>query len=51
MKRTTASLKDRDGTDHPYAGVAIQEILELAGVTTGKQLRGENLAKYLLVRC
>ncbi|MGN7820838.1 molybdopterin-dependent oxidoreductase [Chitinophaga sp. 22536] len=51
MKRTTVSLKDRDGNDHAYTGVPVQEILEQAGVTTGKTLRGENLSKYLLVRC
>ena len=48
---TDATMKDRDGADHVYKGVAIQDLLELAGVTTGKQLRGENLGKYLLVKC
>ena len=51
MKRTTVNLKDRDGNEHPYTGVPIAEILDLAGVTTGKQLRGENLTKYMLVKC
>ncbi|HTE23719.1 molybdopterin-dependent oxidoreductase [Flavitalea sp.] len=51
MARTTAIFKDRDGKDVPYSGVAVQHILELAGVTMGKQLRGENLAKYLLIKC
>jgi DMSO/TMAO reductase YedYZ molybdopterin-dependent catalytic subunit len=51
MKRTTVSLKDRDGADHSYTGVPISELLDQAGVTTGKQLRGENLSKYLLVKC
>ena len=51
MERTTAILKDKDGKDVPYTGVTVQHILELAGVTMGKQLRGENLAKYLLVKC
>ncbi len=51
MKRITANLKDRDGKEHPYTGAPIQQILELAGVTMGKQLRGENLTKYLLVKC
>jgi DMSO/TMAO reductase YedYZ molybdopterin-dependent catalytic subunit len=51
MKRTTVLLKDRDGADHGYTGVPISEILDQAGVTTGKQLRGENLSKYLLVKC
>lgn len=51
MKATTATLKDRDGVNHLYTGVAVQDILNQAGVTTGKELRGENLSKYLLVRC
>lgn len=51
MKHTTATIKDRDGNDHLYKGVPIQDILDRSGVTTGKQLRGENLSKYLLVRC
>ena len=51
MTRTTVTLKDKDGKDHPYTGVPITEILEMAGVTTGSQLRGPNLAKYMLVKC
>lgn len=51
MKRSTVMLKDRDSREHSYTGVAVQEILEMAGVTTGKKLRGENLSKYLLVKC
>ncbi|MET0299815.1 MAG: molybdopterin-dependent oxidoreductase [Flavitalea sp.] len=51
LDRTTAILKDRDGRDVPYTGVSVQRLLEMAGVTTGKQLRGENLTKYLLVKC
>lgn len=51
MPRTTATLHDRDGKSHIYTGTPIQEILTRAGVTTGSQLRGENLSKYLLVKC
>ncbi|MBN9384328.1 MAG: molybdopterin-dependent oxidoreductase [Chitinophagaceae bacterium] len=51
MKRVTVSMRDRDGNEHPYTGVPVAEILDQAGVTTGKQLRGENLTKYLLVKC
>ncbi|MBS1565853.1 MAG: molybdopterin-dependent oxidoreductase [Bacteroidetes bacterium] len=51
MKHVSATMKDRDGKDHPYKGVPIQDILDRAGATTGKQLRGENLSKYLLVKC
>ncbi len=51
MKRNTVTMKERDGKMQKYTGVSIQEILELAGVTMGTQLRGENLTKYLLVKC
>jgi len=51
MKRSTVTAKDKNGKDHIYKGVAVADILELAGVTTGAQLRGENLSKYLLVTC
>jgi len=51
MPRTNASVKDRHGELHGYSGVAIADILNKAGVTTGKQLKGENLAKYLQVTC
>lgn len=50
MKRTDAMLKDRDGKQYRYTGVPIYEILKQAGATVGKQLHGENLAKYLLVK-
>lgn len=51
MPRTTAIAKDKQGVPHTFSGVALSEIFSKAGVTTGKQLRGENLAKYLLVSC
>lgn len=51
MNRTTADLKDHDGSTHTYAGVAVKEILEMAGATMGDALRGKNLAKYILVKC
>ncbi len=51
MPRTTASAKDKQGVMHSYSGIALSEIFSKAGVTTGPQLRGKNLAKYLLVTC
>jgi DMSO/TMAO reductase YedYZ molybdopterin-dependent catalytic subunit len=51
MPRTTAVAKDKQGTPHTYAGVALAYIFSKAGVTTGPQLRGKNLAKYVLVTC
>jgi DMSO/TMAO reductase YedYZ molybdopterin-dependent catalytic subunit len=49
MASVSASVKERDGVTRTYTGVPVTEILNLAGVTMGRQLRGENLAKYLLV--
>jgi hypothetical protein len=47
-KQTTVIRKDGDGKDHTYQGVEVYELLKKAGVTLGKDLRGENLTKYLL---
>lgn len=44
-------MVDRSGKLHIYSGVATQAILDSAGVTTGRQLRGENLSKYVLIKC
>jgi len=49
FKQINHKVKDRDGKEHEFAGVALIELLEKAGVTTGAKLRGENLAKYLLI--
>ncbi|MEO6285984.1 MAG: molybdopterin-dependent oxidoreductase [Dyadobacter sp.] len=49
FKQVSHKVKDRDGKEHEFSGVALIEILEKAGVTTGAKLRGENLAKYLLI--
>jgi len=51
MPRTSVSSNDKQGVAHTYSGVALAEIFRAAGVTTGGQLRGKNLAKYLLVSC
>ncbi len=48
-KQTDVIRKDRDGKDHTYSGVVLSEILHKAGVTLGKDLKGENLTKYILV--
>lgn len=51
MPRTTAIAKDKQGIPHSFTGVALADIFNKAGVTTGRDLRGKNLAKYLLVTC
>jgi len=49
FSQTEVKRKDRDGADHIYSGVILSTILQKAGVTLGKDLRGENLTKYILV--
>ncbi len=51
LPREQAELKDRNGESRLFSGVPIQVVLERAGVTTGDQLRGGNLTKYVLVKC
>jgi DMSO/TMAO reductase YedYZ molybdopterin-dependent catalytic subunit len=51
MPRSTAVAKDKQGTPHNFSGVALADIFKKAGVTTGRDLRGENLSKYVLVTC
>jgi DMSO/TMAO reductase YedYZ molybdopterin-dependent catalytic subunit len=47
--QTEVIRKDKDGTNHTYSGVILSSILQKAGVTLGKDLRGENLTKYVQV--
>ena len=42
-------VRDRDGTVSAYAGVLLRDILALAGVPLGEQLRGDRLALYVVV--
>ncbi|MBW4889995.1 molybdopterin-dependent oxidoreductase [Mucilaginibacter sp. HMF5004] len=49
MPQTTVIRKDKDGKDHSYSGVILATILQKAGVTLGKDLRGENLTKFISV--
>jgi DMSO/TMAO reductase YedYZ molybdopterin-dependent catalytic subunit len=50
MRRVDFRAKDHDQSEHVFSGVPLSEILQLAGVPMGPQLRGKNMAKYLLVR-
>ncbi|AYB29670.1 molybdopterin-dependent oxidoreductase [Chryseolinea soli] len=52
LKWKTAEVKgkDRDGKEHVFKGVRLVDVLDSAGVTLGAKLRGENLAKYVLVK-
>jgi DMSO/TMAO reductase YedYZ molybdopterin-dependent catalytic subunit len=51
MPHITVVANDRSGNPHHYRGVTMEYVLSKAGVTLGKQLRGENLTKYVLARC
>jgi len=50
LKSSEVKAKDRDGKEHTFKGVMLWTILDSAGVTLGKDLRGENLAKFVLVK-
>lgn len=49
LKRTELDFKDFKGLEYHYAGVALFELLELAGATAN-EIQGDDLAKYLLVK-
>lgn len=49
LPRQTVSAKDHDGKTATFEGVALIEILRLAGVEFGEKLRGKNLALFLVV--
>lgn len=49
LARKEVAGKDHDGKESKYSGVEIREILQLAGVKFGKDLRGKGIAQYLLV--
>jgi DMSO/TMAO reductase YedYZ molybdopterin-dependent catalytic subunit len=48
MPRETAEVTDADGSKTTYEGVALQEILKKAGIPFGRQMRGKDLAGYVL---
>jgi DMSO/TMAO reductase YedYZ molybdopterin-dependent catalytic subunit len=48
LPRREVRARDRDGTEATFAGVALIELLRLAGVPVGEKLRGSNMALYLL---
>jgi DMSO/TMAO reductase YedYZ molybdopterin-dependent catalytic subunit len=48
MPRETAEVADPDGGKTTYEGVPLQEILKKAGLSFGRQMRGKELAGYVL---
>ena len=49
LPRHQVRARDRDGTEATFTGVALVDLLRLAGVPLGAELRGKNMALYLLV--
>jgi DMSO/TMAO reductase YedYZ molybdopterin-dependent catalytic subunit len=49
LPRHTVRVKDHGGNSVKFEGVALVEVLRLAGVPFGDLLKGRNLTKYLLV--
>src|SRR5215468_238993 len=48
LPRREVKGKDHDGKDVTYSGVELREVLKLAGVKFGADLRGPALAYYAL---
>src|SRR5262249_26484626 len=49
LPRHQVRARDRDGTEATFTGVALVDLLRLAGVPLGTELRGNNMALYLLI--
>jgi DMSO/TMAO reductase YedYZ molybdopterin-dependent catalytic subunit len=49
LPRREVRARDRDGREATFTGVALVDLLRLAGVPLGTELRGGNMALYLLV--
>jgi DMSO/TMAO reductase YedYZ molybdopterin-dependent catalytic subunit len=49
LPRRSVRAKDHGGAEATFEGVALVDILQLAGVKFGDGLRGKNLALYLVV--
>lgn len=50
MPREKAMIPEQDGTEVEYEGVPLRDVLKLAGVPLGKDLRGKALASYVLAK-
>src|SRR5215813_1868948 len=49
LPHRSVQAKDHDGKDTAFEGVDLAEVLKLAGVKSGEQLRGKELALFLVV--
>ncbi len=48
LPRTKLSAKGHDGTMHEYEGVTLQSLLLKVGVPSGGDLKGKNMALYVI---
>lgn len=49
LPRRTVQAKDHDGKDTAFEGIDLAEVLKLAGVKFGEQLKGKDFALFLVV--
>jgi hypothetical protein len=49
IPRTKVQIKMRDNKEHIFEGVAVSELLKLAGQPQGEELRAGMLARYVLI--
>jgi hypothetical protein len=49
FKKTVVNRKDKDGSNHVYSGAILSDVLLKAGAALGKDLKGGNLNKCLLI--
>ncbi len=50
MPRASAPVNEPDGSKVIYEGVLLREVLSKAGAPFGKQLRGANMASYVIAK-
>jgi DMSO/TMAO reductase YedYZ molybdopterin-dependent catalytic subunit len=49
LSRQTLQVRDHEGRESVFEGVALVELLQRAGVPLGKDLRGDRMVTYVLV--
>lgn len=49
LPQTTVRSKDKSGKEHTYTGVSLHLLLQKAGAASGEELRGKNMANYVLI--
>jgi hypothetical protein len=49
LPRRTLQVRDHEGRESVFEGVALVELLQRAGVPLGKDLRGDRIVTYILV--